>query len=814
MTTSLPDELTPLARLLEKDEPKVLVVVGAGVSQGATAAPQASWLGLLKHGIQHLVTTNFIPSQRGDALSASLDAAFKPFNLQAALQHAELIEQNLQTPDSAAFSHWLTTAFHNLKAQEGKSRTLETLRDLQQAGALLLTTNYDGLLSEATNLPPVTWEEHSKFLEVMTRERSGILHIHGHWQHPSSIILGRTSYDRIVKDEDLQAAFKSLWLEWSWLYVGCGDGLDDQNLGRLLEWGKRWGTGARPDYFLAHADKAVALSNRPDKPRNLVSIGYSDHSEIPHILGSLLPQARSWPFILIDENFALFRSPGSSPLSVPFPSQKEYLNGEVPSLATDATVRSRLNEHGWAFVLDVASVGKTTLALRIATAPERQGHPTFYLDLATVDAEDVDAQVDAALRRLSRPKFLLVLDNVHHQPEIARRLWDQWRDHPSGSHLLLLATRIQRVVSTSPAQDLAFFEHHAINAAIELRPTPEDLGSIMRHLYRRVAGPRVKAVPVPSKEALEDWHREYRSALGAFCLAVLNRLSEIQSGNWALPLYAASDWVREKWLKPLDAQNRENVFCLAVFGTQELELHVLNEALPHPGRTNQLLEIGLVAKTERGQFGQYHTFSLREPGWSRLILAAQPLSLDEETILFEAAARHPMTALSLSARLRREGFAGANARLWAYLAAAPDNLLKLLPDLPLTYAANLAQAAKDVGYNQLSQRLWESIEKVPDKLFARAGEMPLNLIVYFLEIAKRHQRDLELLWNDLEDKFALRAWETPLSEVATFLDTAKRHQRVIAPLWEAIEREPDKLAARAWETPICQAKLRHTSLRN
>ena len=36
--------------------------------------------------------------------------------------------------------------------------TLEKIRDLHDAGALILTTNYDDLLYDIIDEPPVTWE--------------------------------------------------------------------------------------------------------------------------------------------------------------------------------------------------------------------------------------------------------------------------------------------------------------------------------------------------------------------------------------------------------------------------------------------------------------------------------------------------------------------------------------------------------------------------------------------------------------------------------------------------------------------------------
>src|ERR1051325_428106 len=384
MSYPLPPQLNALAKLLDLPRPPLLVVVGAGVSMGATGLPRASWLCLLRHGITYLVQRQF-QQQWGTQLEASLEASFSPFNLKNALQHAELVEQALNTPDATAFTDWLTSAFSGFKAKNDGRDVLEALRDLQEAGALLLTTNYDGLLSEITDSPPVTWEEHHDFLRVITRQKLGILHIHGHWQRPSSIVLGRSSYDRVVADEDFQQLFKTLWLEYSWLYVGCGDGLDDPNLGRLLEWGKRWGESAMPDYLLAREDKAAEIDNRVEKPKKLGSIGYPSYEDLPRLLRSITPSAQSWPFVRVDEEFPLFRSPFSN---IPFPTRREYLDGDVPALDADAEVAQRLLTHGWACVLDLASVGKTTLALRLATTREQRERPIFYLDLKTEILED------------------------------------------------------------------------------------------------------------------------------------------------------------------------------------------------------------------------------------------------------------------------------------------------------------------------------------------------------------------------------------------------------------------------------------------
>jgi hypothetical protein len=524
--------------------------------------------------------------------------------LEAALDAAQDIEHNLNYPDESALAAWLNVVFKDFKAHDDKKATLEALRDLEQAGALLITTNYDNLLEDITGLSAVTWENHDEFLRVTTREKRGILHVHGHWKQPSSIVLGRSSYERVKADALIQDLLKGLWLHKHWLYVGCGNGLDDPNLGSLLAWSKNWGAG-RDDYFLAQEITAAEIDSRTDKPQNLKSIGYPSHDDLPDWLRSITPTARCWPFVPVDDA-QLFRMPGSD---IPFPTRQEYLDGEVPTLAADAEVEQRLHDHGWACVMGVASVGKTTLALRLATSHEQRQHLVFYFDLKSEILDGGDDNPVEALRRLARPGVLLILDNIHHQPELARQLWQQWKYNQADSRLLLVATRVQQLLVTAPEQDLMFFEKHPANPAILLQVTPEDLGRLAKHIYRRISG---SPMLEPPATALAEWHRDYRAALNAFCFAVMGLLAEFQKGRWDIPDSAASAWVHKSWLKKLDTNELENIICLAAFGVQELEMLVPNEALPHPGKIEKLFE--LLVQEKLGIFGQYRRYSLREPG--------------------------------------------------------------------------------------------------------------------------------------------------------------------------------------------------------
>ncbi|HZP98169.1 MAG TPA: SIR2 family protein, partial [Reyranella sp.] len=746
-------ELDQIAKLLDRAHPPVVVVVGAGVAVNATGKRHASWLGLLKHGVQHLVATNRFTATYASELETSLNAAFSPFQLGSALNHADTVERVLRTPNDGAFADWLETAFADFKCRPDDASTaqLDALRDLHEAGALLLTTNYDGLLHNATGAPVVTWEEHADFHRVMTRQKPGILHIHGHWLRPSSVVLGRSSYGRVVADTDFQQLLQTLWLENSWVYVGCGDGLDDPNLGRLLRWSKAWDKSAFPHFFFAREDKAKEINNRASKPSNLVAVGYSSHDQLAPALRSVCPAPRSWPFIAIDDDFPLFHIPGASD---PFPTRQEYLDCAVPGLSADEELQRRLKLHSWASCIDVASVGKTTLALRVASKPEHRKHPAYYLDLKNLSLDDTGADCLAAAHRLTRPETLLILDNIHHKPELARRLWQQWRSTPSDSrgHLLLLGTQIHQPIVVKPDDDLAFFENHPTNPPVRLLITPETLGELAEHLHSRVAGTTRLKMPKPPPAVLQEWHSNYRAALNAFTFAVLDSLSDFQNGKWSLPPSRASAWVRKQWLERLDAYELANTLCLATFGAQELEMQVPNEALPHPGKLHKLFELGLVSQTHRGQFKQYKSFELREPGWGRLILAAQMSICDEDRILFDAATRHLMTACMLSLHFFHDGDEDRQRRLWEYVGSKANDVIEQMHGFPVSYLDSLMRGAAAAGQTGFLDQIWTAIVTEPSVFAAGARAAPVAWVAAFFVVAKQQQRETVLLWDALVGK--------------------------------------------------------------
>jgi SIR2-like domain len=629
-------KLGELQRAFELPYPSVLLVIGTGVSYGASGDDRATWKGLLEDGVHQLELCG-VNKDSCDAARTLLRDAFRsiPFDLDEVLRRAQSLTNELNKLGENHYAEWLTRSVGSIKAQKDRSGILDRVAGLQRDGALLLTTNYDDLLCEATGLEPVTWQEPSEILKVITRRRKGVIHIHGHWSRPSSVILGANSYSQLVQAATTQTVFRALWLTLHWLYIGCGSGgVDDPNLGALLKWAhdSNLGEGALTDYFFSTRQTIGELPNQIKQSKNTTAYEYETHEQLPDILDALHPELKFSPFERIDERSSFVRAPTESPLDNPFPSWQEYIDGVVPRFAADEAVCSRLISHGYVLALDTASVGKTTLALRIAARNEYRASPCFYFSLKRDSflLEGGQQSPREAMSHVKRPGALIILDDAHLNPRLAIQLWLQWNEQPLGSRLLVLATSMDRLVSGPGENGLSRLQEDLSNPPISVRASSSELLAVARYVISRLRlSPRGIE---PSSHILEDWHRKFGCELGAFVVSVSVRREYLVRGDHYLPETAARDWIWGRHLQHLSSKVQTNLLCLAAFGRDGSELSTPENCLPYrDAKTrSELLFSTLVRRFLRKR--EFH-FEMREPGWSSLVCKAlEPTSVGEVMI--------------------------------------------------------------------------------------------------------------------------------------------------------------------------------------
>lgn len=213
-----------------KKETDIIVIVGTGVSASATGNLQiTSWPGLLRNGVEFYENYCRAKKIRTKWKKKSIRNLINSGIIKSMLEAASQLEQALVS--EGIFGQWLSASVGSLQIQN--SALTDALCSL---GFPMITTNYDGVLEQALNTQAITWNDHQFVDEYLKGNIHGVLHIHGHFSAPKTVVLGNDSYDLIKKDQWIQAKLLSLLIKKTILFIGVGDGLDDPNFHSLIQW--------------------------------------------------------------------------------------------------------------------------------------------------------------------------------------------------------------------------------------------------------------------------------------------------------------------------------------------------------------------------------------------------------------------------------------------------------------------------------------------------------------------------------------------------------------------------------------------------
>lgn len=282
------DDLSLLKSTVEQAraarDQSALLLVGSGVTIQATeGAKAASWGGLLDLGIsrcEELAAERGLSEFDGGAARAKL----KSTNVAEVIASATLVEQRLRAAKGTVFRDFLKQTVGSLMAS--RPEVLQALKELELP---LLTTNYDVLLEATLGVQGMSWTSDGLVQEFLAGKRRSVLHVHGHYAEPDSVVLGAKSYERIAKDKKFQNTLRSLMQSRSLIFVGLGSGLDDPNFSKLIEWVIDVKLSDSRHHFLLLRD-AEAQARRPHMPLNsrIHVVGYgASHADLVPFLQRL-----------------------------------------------------------------------------------------------------------------------------------------------------------------------------------------------------------------------------------------------------------------------------------------------------------------------------------------------------------------------------------------------------------------------------------------------------------------------------------------------------------------------------------------------
>ncbi|MDQ1815524.1 SIR2 family protein [Massilia sp. CCM 9210] len=235
----------------------VVTVVGTGVSVAACPGLKiadhavATWQGLLAYGVEYCRSNNLMTGDEADAHRGLI----KIGTISLLLLVAEDITQRMRKSSLGVFRGWLEDTIGQIKAPDPLPPILMALRTMP---GWLATLNYDNLIEDATGRSAVTWRESNKVEKVLaSTANNAVLHLHGHYTEPESVVLGSRSYDTVKDDGHAAAVLKSLAINRTLLFVGCGDTVLDPNFARLIEWARDALHDVVPRHYLLCRDADV-----------------------------------------------------------------------------------------------------------------------------------------------------------------------------------------------------------------------------------------------------------------------------------------------------------------------------------------------------------------------------------------------------------------------------------------------------------------------------------------------------------------------------------------------------------------------------
>jgi hypothetical protein len=362
-----------------------IAIVGTGVSIGATNnEPVASWVGLLEDGIERCKAVGNPRPQTG--WDDEMRALLKLTDTASLLSVAAQISAYLGAPDDGRYGRWLRDCFEQLKPSDRS--VLEALSDLD---ILIATTNYDGLLEDVTGRRPVTWRDVPLIERTLREKEDAILHLHGYWEKPESVVLGIRSYEDVIQAPYIQGALRALLMMRTCVFIGFGAGLGDPNFEALFRWMRSvFACSQFPHYRLVRSSDLGDVQAQHAPEEQVIALSYGEqHSDLAPFLRNLVPRRDAGTATLGEQ---------APTITIPLPAKPARCIGRDSEVET---LVSALLAGEPTPVLGSAGIGKSTICLQALHDPrviEQFGARRYFVrcDSATT-SEDLAAAIGAVL---------------------------------------------------------------------------------------------------------------------------------------------------------------------------------------------------------------------------------------------------------------------------------------------------------------------------------------------------------------------------------------------------------------------------------
>lgn len=263
-------------------------VVGAGFATATAGLP--GWSGLLEIGRQFVESQ--LPNRPSENRLRTLEMFTQSGDLIEGLGYLQKLFANDNEPyyESLNYHGFLNEVFHNVNVESPNLGV--AIRALR--ARILLTTNYD-LLLEGLNVTDgrdsATWLNPSSIRQVL-RSGSGVIHLHGRYDIPNSVVLSQSDYQRLVSDDDATAIAQAIFHSGVLLFIGSSvEGVEDPHMRRILSEFARMADKTRDEqspHFALLKGRPTGMEIARLRSLGVEALSYgSSHDDLPKFLTKL-----------------------------------------------------------------------------------------------------------------------------------------------------------------------------------------------------------------------------------------------------------------------------------------------------------------------------------------------------------------------------------------------------------------------------------------------------------------------------------------------------------------------------------------------